>query len=381
MDTSSNNTEIVWLSVDPVRRKVDFYPKLIAEKIEKSFNEQHDSIKIGVPTTCILGADFFNATIHFNKDGNYYQTTPGFSLGRAGFKQPGYRSVRRMPVPDNKTIQVFTKQIHRELRITNTEIDSEKTFNEKVPDECIIKGDFIVNQHKITAWKPENLDPKDSDLETNVVIWQWCKGVTEKQGDLMKLSDDWWEPYLYEQNIQIENAFSNNRKNTTIILPINNTERQIQFIENSVFAKQKDVINNKQRLVRRKIVTIQELIELIYNINKKPVDVSLLPTLISSDEIPHEFFCCISQDIMLDPVKTIDGFTYDRVSIEKWFQNSWKSPLTGLQLESKYLEPNTDLKLKIEEFTKLKLESNGSNGSNSQLVPTEQLPEQILEVN
>ena len=81
---------------------------------------------------------------------------------------------------------------------------------------------------------------------------------------------------------------------------------------------------------------------------------------------------------MLDPVKTIDGFTYDRISIEKWFEKSYKSPLTGLELQSKYLEPNTDLKLKIEEFTKLKL---GSNGSNSQLVSTEQLPEQILQVN
>jgi len=381
MNSLSNNTEVVWLSVDPVHRKVDFYPKPIAEKIEKSFNENSDDISKKIPIICKLGHDFFNATVHFKNDGNYYQTTPGLSMGRSGFKQPGYRSVRRIVVPDNKIIQVFTKQIHGELRITNTKNDSEKDFIEKVPNEYIIKSNLIVSPVKILAWKPENLDAKNYDLETNVVIWQWCKGISQKQGDLMKLSDNWWEPYLYEQNIQIENAFSNNRKNTTIILPINNTERQIQFIENSVFAKQKDVINNKQRLVRRKIVTIQELIELIYNINKKPVDVSLLPTLISSDEIPHEFFCCISQDIMLDPVKTIDGFTYDRVSIEKWFQNSWKSPLTGLQLESKYLEPNTDLKLKIEEFTKLKLESNGSNGSNSQLVPTEQLPEQILEVN
>lgn len=369
-----DNTDIVWLSVDPDRRKVDFYPKLIAERIEKSFNEQYDSIKMGIPTTCVLGVDFFNATVHFKIDGNCYQTTLGFNMGRAGFKQPGYRSVRRMPVPNNKTIQVFTKQIHSELRITNTEIYSEKTFNEKVPDGCIIKGDFIVNQHKITAWKPENLDPKDSDLETNVVIWQWCKGVPEKQGNLMKLSDDWWEPYLYEQNLQIEDAFSNNKTSTIIILPINNTERKIQFIENSIFAKQKDSINNKQRLVRRKIVTIQELIELIYNINKKPVDISLLPTLVSSDEIPHEFFCCISQDIMLDPVKTIDEFTYDRVSIEKWFENSWKSPLTGLELESKYLEPNTDLKLKIEEFTKLKLANNKFSNNNTQSetsIPTE----------
>ena len=90
------------------------------------------------------------------------------------------------------------------------------------------------------------------------------------------------EPYLHEQNLLIEDAFSNNKKNITIVLPINNTERNIQFIKNSVFAKQEDIINNKQKLVRQKIVTIKELIELIYNINKK------------SDEIPHEFFCCIS---------------------------------------------------------------------------------------
>lgn len=357
MNTQTDNCNIVWLSVDPVRQKVDFYPKPISERIEKSFNEQRNSIIRGHPIICILGSNFFNATIHFHNTGNFYQTTPGCSMGRNGYKQPGYRSVRRVQVTNNKNITIFTKLINNELRITNTEIDSDKTFNENIPEEYIIKSNLIVNPVKITAWKPENLDVNDSDLETNVVIWQWCKGIKEKQGDLMKLSDDWWEPYLYEQNLQIEDAFSNNRMSTTIILPINNTERKIQFIENSVFAKQKDLINKKQRLVRRKIVSIQELVELIYNINKKPIDVSLLPTLVSSDEIPHEFFCCISQDIMVDPVKTIDGFTYDRVSIEKWFETSSKSPLTGLELQSKYLEPNTELKLKIEEFAKLKLES------------------------
>lgn len=32
--------EIAWLSVDPVRRKVDFYPRSIAQRIEKSYNER-----------------------------------------------------------------------------------------------------------------------------------------------------------------------------------------------------------------------------------------------------------------------------------------------------------------------------------------------------
>ena len=354
MDAINKICDIVWLSVDPVRRKVDYYPKPIAARIEKSFIESKNSMSSN--TTCVLGSDFFNATIHYKNNSVFFQTTPGFSMGRAGFKQPGYRSVRRIIVPSNKNIKVFTKLIHGELRIVDCETHSEKTFNEKVPEECIIKSNTIINDSlKISAWKPENLKPNDSDLETNVVVWQWCRGVPEKQGDLIKLDDEWWEPYLYEQNLQIEDAFNENKSSTIITLPINNTKRTIEFIQNTTFGKQKDTINFKQRLIRRKIVTIQELIELIYNINKKPIDVSLLPTLVSNDEIPHEFFCCISQDIMLDPVKTVDGFTYDRCSIEKWFETSRKSPLTGLELQSITLVPNEDIKTKIEEFTKLKI--------------------------
>lgn len=59
MDNLSTNTEVVWLFIDPVRRKVDFYPKPISERIEKSFNEQSNDIVKRVIKTCILGQDFF----------------------------------------------------------------------------------------------------------------------------------------------------------------------------------------------------------------------------------------------------------------------------------------------------------------------------------
>ena len=62
MDTTLNNN-IVWLSVDPVHKKVDLYPKPIAERIEKSFNEQSDNIVRGVTMSCTLGTDFYNATV------------------------------------------------------------------------------------------------------------------------------------------------------------------------------------------------------------------------------------------------------------------------------------------------------------------------------
>ena len=167
------NQCVVWVSVDPVRRKVEFYPKSIAQRLEKHLKDNNENIyndnKI---SSCYLGTDFFNATVHLRNNGFYYQTTPGISFGPAGYKQPGYRSVRR----------------------------------------------FIVNE-----------------------------------------------------------------------------------------------------------------------------------------EIPIEFICCISQDIMTDPVKTSDGFIYDRKSIEKWFENSNKSPLTGLELNNKTLTTNNVLKSIITKYIEEKI--------------------------
>ena len=75
--------------------------------------------------------------------------------------------------------------------------------------------------------------------------------------------------------------------------------------------------------------------------------------------------CSIGQDIMIDPVKTVDGHTYDRVNIEKWLLTSLKSPLTGLDLSSKELIPNNELKLQIFEFTKKIINNNNNNTNNT----------------
>ena len=70
-------SHICWLSVDPVRRKVDFYPRNIAAKIEKKYQERDPWDRGGIS----LGSDFFNSTIHFHPSGSLYQTTPGISMG------------------------------------------------------------------------------------------------------------------------------------------------------------------------------------------------------------------------------------------------------------------------------------------------------------
>ena len=46
---------------------------------------------------------------------------------------------------------------------------------------------------------------------------------------------------------------------------------------------------------------------------------------------------------MIDPVETTDNHTYDRLSIERWFQNRHTSPLTGLVLDDITLTPHDEL--------------------------------------
>ena len=344
------DTPIVWLSLDPVRRKVDFYPKEIAKRIEKVYQHYY-VLQNSNNSHCVLGKHFFNLIINLEFRDTFNQTTPSAYYGpRGGYKQPGYRSVRRVIVPESKFIDLLSRRIKGEWRIIDSEFHSEIKFVEKVPEESILYVSELsnINEDLLTYWKPEDFESENNELlNKNVVVWQWCYGIP---GNLMKLEDKWWKPYLFEQNKIIEEAFSLNLQTTTITLPFDNSIRNIIFERESYFAKQKDETGTKVRIIHRNIITIKKLIELIENENKKLVEPCNLSNYINENEIPHEFYCSISQDIMNDPVTTIDGFTYDSVSIEKWFENSCKSPLTGLNLSSKILVSNTELRKQIEEF-------------------------------
>ena len=70
-------------------------------------------------------------------------------------------------------------------------------------------------------------------------------------------------------------------------------------------------------------------------------------------EVPREFLCSISYEIMEDPVVCADGHTYDRSHIEKWLQNNDTSPLTGLILPDTSLKPNHALRSLIETYRRL----------------------------
>jgi len=63
----------------------------------------------------------------------------------------------------------------------------------------------------------------------------------------------------------------------------------------------------------------------------------------------------------------MDGHTYERAAIEKWFQNSNSSPLTNEKLENKLLVPNRRLKAIIASVLQIRATSEAQcNADHSQ---------------
>ncbi|XP_017403105.1 WD repeat, SAM and U-box domain-containing protein 1 isoform X9 [Cebus imitator] len=67
-----------------------------------------------------------------------------------------------------------------------------------------------------------------------------------------------------------------------------------------------------------------------------------------SSEIPDEFICPITRELMKDPVIASDGYSYEKEAMENWIRTKKRtSPMTNLVLPSVVLTPNRTLKMAI----------------------------------
>ena len=73
-------------------------------------------------------------------------------------------------------------------------------------------------------------------------------------------------------------------------------------------------------------------------------------TAAARPEVPEQFVCPITGEIMEDPVMTADGHAYDRDAIAQWLQSHDTSPITNAQLAHRDLAPAHALRQLIEEF-------------------------------
>ncbi|KAK4797233.1 hypothetical protein SAY86_029559 [Trapa natans] len=65
----------------------------------------------------------------------------------------------------------------------------------------------------------------------------------------------------------------------------------------------------------------------------------------------RSFYCPIRLDVMVDPVETSSGMTFEREAIQKWFAlGNTNCPLTQIPIENTVLRPNKNLRQSIEEW-------------------------------
>eukprot|EP01063_Lacrimia_lanifica_P035310 TRINITY_DN6700_c2_g1_i1.p1 TRINITY_DN6700_c2_g1~~TRINITY_DN6700_c2_g1_i1.p1 ORF type:complete len:1040 (+),score=307.95 TRINITY_DN6700_c2_g1_i1:87-3206(+) len=65
---------------------------------------------------------------------------------------------------------------------------------------------------------------------------------------------------------------------------------------------------------------------------------------IGPENVPDDYVCTITGEIMIDPVSTSDGHVYEKGAIQAWLVSHDTSPNTNKALESKALVPNLPLK-------------------------------------
>ena len=71
---------------------------------------------------------------------------------------------------------------------------------------------------------------------------------------------------------------------------------------------------------------------------------------VSDMDIPDDYRCPITYQIMEDPVVALDGHSYERKAIEEWFNRCTRSPMTNQVLVATTVMPNHTLKKLISTF-------------------------------
>mmetsp|Transcript_55913 Transcript_55913/g.147819 ORF Transcript_55913/g.147819 Transcript_55913/m.147819 type:complete len:169 (+) Transcript_55913:145-651(+) len=69
-----------------------------------------------------------------------------------------------------------------------------------------------------------------------------------------------------------------------------------------------------------------------------------------ADDLPDEYYCAITMELMTDPVIAADGFSYERAAIQDWLDKGKRtSPKTGALLSHDQLLPNLSLRSLIQD--------------------------------
>jgi U-box domain len=73
----------------------------------------------------------------------------------------------------------------------------------------------------------------------------------------------------------------------------------------------------------------------------------------TTEQIPDEYICPITQSVMVDPVIGSDGITYEKSAITEWLRSHTTSPVTRQPMVLTSLLPNYSVKSMIERYNRV----------------------------
>lgn len=118
----------------------------------------------------------------------------------------------------------------------------------------------------------------------------------------------------------------------------------------AVYALSK-VIDKEEKLRKKKKEQKQEKAKEVISSPTQPIKViDKVQEKNRNESVIDSFLCPISHEIMMDPVITKYGISYERSSIETWLQNSSICPITKQPLTKQDLICNYALKKAIGEY-------------------------------
>lgn len=97
---------------------------------------------------------------------------------------------------------------------------------------------------------------------------------------------------------------------------------------------------------------ICDVLDYGYRTSPDRLDIGDYKQVADDADVPNEFLCPITHEVMKDPVIACDGYSYERTAIWGWLQSGkLTSPMTNKILTNTQLLPNHTLKMLIQRNT------------------------------
>jgi hypothetical protein len=106
----------------------------------------------------------------------------------------------------------------------------------------------------------------------------------------------------------------------------------------------------RERVREKEILNLKKIEEVTKSLTNLSLRKDGKTTQKKSNDIPEEFICPLTEEIMEDPVIMEDGHTYERFAIHKYLKENGTSPVTKEKIISMKLTPNHTIRKLIQNY-------------------------------